>query len=94
VILSSDCVLVYVLRHSGVAGRLTSGKIELEEGKGLMVYDSFGVLNEYVSGDRLRSWSVFDRGIPIPEWSQVAPEDARLVGEKAETIRNLGDSNP
>jgi hypothetical protein len=30
--LSNNCVLVYVLRHSGVRGCLTSGKIEFDEG--------------------------------------------------------------
>jgi hypothetical protein len=74
--LSIDCVLLYVLRGSGVLGRLTSGRIECHEGEGIRVYDRFDCLNDYVSGARLRSWSVFCSGCPIPEWSHVMPEDA------------------
>lgn len=58
-VLSWNCVLVYVLRETGVRGRLTSGRIELEASKGLRVYSSGGSLNEYISGARLRSCRVF-----------------------------------
>jgi len=84
--LSIDRVLVYVLR-SGVMGRVTLGRVELEQGAGLQVYDTFGALNEYISGDRLRSWSVLDGGIPLPGWSQVMPADVqRLTGKLEGTI--------
>src|SRR6516165_2646787 len=49
---SNNCVLAYVLRHSGVRECLTSGKIEFDEGKGLRVYSAFGTLNEYILGVR------------------------------------------
>jgi len=80
--LSNECVLVYVLRNSGVTGRLTSGKIEFHPGDGLRVYDSFGTLNEYISGARLRSWTVLRNGLACLEWSHVIPEDARLMAKE------------
>ena len=74
-VLSCGCVLLYVL-HSGVRGRVTSGKAELDEREGVIVYDRFGTLNEYISGDRLRSWTVIRDGTPVPGWSHIMPEDA------------------
>jgi len=60
---SNNCVLVYVLRHSGVRGCLTSGKIEFDEGKGLRVYNAFGTLNEYILGVRDEELERFQRRI-------------------------------
>ena len=63
-----------MLRHGGVRGRLTSGRVAFDEGKGLTVYDPFGGLNEYISGARMRSWRVFREGCSIPEcdWDHAA----------------------
>jgi hypothetical protein len=74
--LSSNCILFYVLSWSGVQGRVTEGKVELHQRDGLVVYDRFGTRNEYLSGERLRSWSVIRDGTPVPGWSHVMPEDA------------------
>lgn len=75
-ILSSDCILFYVLHRSGIRGRLTEGKVALDERDGIIVYDRFGTRNEYISGERLRSWSVIRNGVPVPGWSHIMPEDA------------------
>jgi hypothetical protein len=48
--LSSNCILFYVLRQSGVRGHATEGKVELHERDGLILYDRFGIRNEYFSG--------------------------------------------
>ncbi len=80
-ILSTDYVLSYVLRDSGVLGRLTSGRIE-KENDGLRVYNTFGEVNEYVSGFKLRSWRVCRAGIAIPDWSHVSPEDSERLPAK------------
>jgi hypothetical protein len=80
-VLSCDCVLLYVL-HSGVRGRVTSGKAELDEREGVIVYDRFGTLNEYISGDRLRSWTVIRGGTPVPGWSNIMPEDAARLADQ------------
>ena len=77
--LSLDCVLIYILRHSGVVGRLASGRIEICDAEGLRVYDGIGRLNEYLSGDRLRSWRVIRYGSAVPDWSHVMPEDLPLL---------------
>lgn len=82
-VLSWNCILVYVLRDSGVRGHLTSGRIEFEAGKGLTVYGNSGLLNEYISGVKLRSWRVFCQGKPLPAWSQVMPEDADRLAREA-----------
>ena len=82
-VLSWNCVLVYILRDTGIRGRVTSGRLEFEAGKGLSVYDNCGPLNEYISGARLRSWRVFYHGTPLPAWSQVMPEDAELLAREA-----------
>ncbi|HEX4134491.1 MAG TPA: hypothetical protein VHY84_07780 [Bryobacteraceae bacterium] len=73
--LSNNCSLFYVLRESGVRGHATEGKVELHERDGLIVYDRFGMRNEYLSVERLRSWSVIRDGIPVPGWSHIMPED-------------------
>ncbi|HTA42663.1 MAG TPA: hypothetical protein VK789_09460 [Bryobacteraceae bacterium] len=84
--LSSDCILYYALSESGVRGRATEGKVELHERDGLIVYDRFGMRNEYLSGERLRSWSVIRDGIPVPGWSHVMPEDAFRLTDHQEGI--------
>ena len=79
--LSIDCTLYYVLRHSGFAGHLSSGRVE-KEVECLRVYDAYGKLNEYISGHRLRSWCLVRAGHRVPEWTSIMPEDAgRLPGE-------------
>ena len=77
--LSHDCFLIYVLRESGCAGRLAEGRIE-RLASALCVYDTADELIEYVSGERLRSWCVFnlDRK-PIDGWCQTRPEDASAM---------------
>lgn len=56
--LSFTSVLVYILQR-GIAGRLSTGRIERDEDGGLAVYTGPGLaLNEYISGPRLRSWCV------------------------------------
>ncbi len=80
--LSSNCILVYVLRGSGVRGRATEGRVVLDEREGLRVYDKFGMLNEYLSGERLRSWSLIHDGVPVPGWSHILPEDALRLTEQ------------
>jgi hypothetical protein len=80
-VLSDDCVLLYVLQN-GVRGRVTSGRAELDELQGVIVYDRFGTLNEYISGDRLRSWTVIRNGISVPRWNHVMPEDAAHLADR------------
>ena len=77
--LSLDCILVYVLRESGVRGHLTSGRIERRQDQTLSVYDDSGVPIEYISGDRMRSWRVFQGGTPLAEWSRVITGDEHLL---------------
>jgi hypothetical protein len=74
--LSSNCILFYALSLSGVRGHVTEGKVELHERDGLIVYDRFGTRNEYLSGERLRSWSIIRDGVPVRGWSHIVPEDA------------------
>ena len=81
-VLSSDCVVVFVLRDSGVRGSLASGRIEPLPDMTLNIYNSHGVLNEYISGARLRSWRVFSHGTPLPDWSHVMPEDAEALAKQ------------
>ena len=79
--LSNSCILYYALRGSGVRGHLTEGKADLHERDGLIVYDRFGAVNEYLT-ERLRSWTVIRDGVPVPGWSHIMPEDAnRLMGQ-------------
>lgn len=73
--LSDNCALYYVLRESGVGGHVTSGRAELHEPEGVVVFDVYGRRNEYISGERLRSWSVIRGGVLVPGWSHIAPED-------------------
>jgi len=74
--LSYDTVLVFVLR-SGCVGRLASGRIERNESMGLNVYSPYpSTVNEYISGDNLRSWCVVGAdGKHIGAWFSILPED-------------------
>jgi hypothetical protein len=80
--LSSNCILYYARRESGVRGRATEGRVMLDERNGLMIYDRFGTLNEYLSGERLRSWTVIRDGVPVPGWSHIMPEDAKRLTDQ------------
>ncbi len=78
--LSAKCVLVYVLRKSGCAGRLNLGRVERHGSSGVNVYDRLGNLIEYISGDRVRSWCLFGgSGVPLENWSHVVPDDASAI---------------
>jgi hypothetical protein len=80
--LSADCVLIFILCESGVSGHMTSGFIERGDDERLRVYDELGEPIEYVSGRKLRSWRIFQKGAPLDEWSHVMPEDTeRLATE-------------
>lgn len=58
--LSDETTLADVLEQSGCVGHLSIGRIERAGPDQLKVYDSYGELFEYVSGDRLRSWAYWD----------------------------------
>ena len=76
--LSHLATFVFTL-HSGVAGRLTHGRVE-RDGQHVIVYQG-GRKNEYISGTRLRSWCVLGPdGSPVREWCHVLPEDRHLLG--------------
>ncbi len=77
--LSNDCVLVFVLRPSGVRGRLTAGRVEQQPGGDLSVLNSYGMRNDYISGRNLRSWQVFRHGFPLEHWSRISAEDVTIV---------------
>lgn len=73
--LSFENTLYFVL-YSGVPGKITSGRVELDASGSITIYDSYGCVIEYFSNGRLRSWSVTDRfQKPIPEWTHIVPED-------------------
>ena len=56
-LLSDTAMLVFVLRHSGCVGRLTSGRIEWVGPAELNVHTKpSGAINDYISGSNLRSW--------------------------------------
>ncbi len=80
-ILSSSCILFYAL-ESGVRGRLMEGRVAFHECHGLVVYDRFGTLNEYLSGDKLRSWSVIRDGVAVPGWSHIMPQDTNRLTDQ------------
>jgi hypothetical protein len=81
-----------VLHESGCRGRLTSGRIERVGKRGLNVYDTYGNLFEYLSGDALRSWCVFnDRGLPVEDWCNILPGDMEEVVSYA---RHLSEKTP
>ena len=74
--LAPERTLVYVL-HTGVTGRLQSGRIERDPGGLLLVYTQAPTrLNAYISGTNLRSWCVVGPGRqPLPGWCNVTAED-------------------
>jgi|HubBroStandDraft_5_1064220.scaffolds.fasta_scaffold273233_2 hypothetical protein len=81
--LSTECVLIYVLRRSGCLGRLTFGRVERQGSSGLNVFDYRGNLIEYISGDRTRSWCLLGRsGAPLADWCQVHAEDALAIQQR------------
>jgi hypothetical protein len=72
--LSHDLILVYVLYRSGCVGHLTSGSVSRHGATGLNVYDSYGRLVEYLSGDssRVRSWCLIEStGDLIEGWRSI-----------------------
>ncbi len=78
--LSFDCVLLYVLRHSGCAGRLSHGRVERLGSTELNVYDSSGDRIEYISGKRTSSWCLLGPdNYPIDGWCEIHPEDALAI---------------
>jgi len=81
--LSHDLALVYVLRQSGCVGRLSSGRVSRHGATGLNVYDAYGRVIEYLSGNtsRVRSWCLVEpSGNLVQGWHSVSIEDlARFV---------------
>jgi hypothetical protein len=81
--LSFECVLIYVLEHSGCAGRLLHGRVERHGSKELSVYNATGELIEYISGSRIRSWCLFQANdAPIKDWCHIRPEDRSVIHER------------
>lgn len=78
--LSADAVLIFILR-SGVAGRLTTGRIERDGSAGLNVYSPDPqTINAYISGTNIRSWCVLGpQGKPLAGWCEILPEDRSRV---------------
>jgi hypothetical protein len=77
-VLSSDLTLVYVLRPSGLVGRLASGRVSRNGSDGLVVYDAYGRIIEYLSepGGKVQSWCLLGpKGKPVDGWSMVLEED-------------------
>jgi len=75
-------MLVYVLRPSGLVGRLASGRVVRHESGGLVVYDAYGKITEYLSepGGKVRSWCLLEpHGKPVDGWSEVLEEDRARV---------------
>ena len=80
-LLSHDATLVYVLDPSGLVGRLAAGRVS-RNGSGLVVYDSYGRVIEYLSepGGKVRSWCLLGpTGKPIDGWSYVQDQDRARV---------------
>jgi hypothetical protein len=80
-VLSPELTLVYVLRPSGVVGRLVSGRVS-RNGSGMVVYDPYGRIIEYLSepGGKVRSWCLLGpAGKPVNGWSDVLEEDRARV---------------
>ena len=78
--LSSNLILVYVLRHSGLVGRLDSGRVR--RNGGLTVFDRYGRNIEYLSAaaGNVRSWSVLTPdGTSVDGWSDVQDEDRDVL---------------
>jgi len=81
-VLSSGLSLVYVLRPSGLVGRLSSGRVSRNGSEGLVVYDPYGRIIEYLSepGGKVRSWCVLGpAGKPVNGWSEVLEQDRTRV---------------
>lgn len=81
-VLSPDLTLVYVLRPSGLVGRLASGRISRNGSDGLAVYDRYGRIIEYLSGPKgnVRSWCLMGpAGNPVDGWSEVREEDRARI---------------
>lgn len=81
-VLSPDATLVYVLRPSGLVGRLAAGRVSRNGSDGLVVYDSYGRVIEYLSepGGKVRSWCLLGpAGKPVDGWSQVLDHDRARV---------------
>jgi hypothetical protein len=80
--LSPDLMLVYVLRPSGLVGRIASGRVSRNESGGLVVYDAYGRIVEYLSepGGKVRSWCLLGpTGKPVDGWSRVLDQDRTRV---------------
>ena len=78
-VLSEEAVLTYILAGSGVKGSLHSGTIRRGPGRTLEVFDAQGQRFDYLSGNRVRSWSVVDaQGKPMEDWSDILPQDRPL----------------
>jgi hypothetical protein len=85
VVLSDEVVLYYVLRDSGILGRLTSGQIVRRGPDSLAVFDHLGTELEYFSGERLRSWCVFGPdGTALNGWRKVLAQDLSKVPPRLE----------
>lgn len=79
--LSNDFILLFVL-DSGCLGRLTSGHIQRDCEGCLRIFDQFGDLKEYISGEKLRSWAVQDaNGRLWGDWSSILPADGPLFSK-------------
>ena len=81
-VLSPDLALVYVLRSSGLVGRLVSGRVSRNGSDALVVYDPYGRIIEYLSepGGKVRSWCLLGvSGVPVDGWSQVLEQDRARV---------------
>ncbi len=88
--LSFETSLEYVLRESGVHGRLTVGRVERIGREQLNVYDEHGALLDYLSGTALRTWCVIDvRGVPLEGWSVIQPLDRGQVGSQAQCCKHV-----
>jgi hypothetical protein len=77
-VLSPELTLVYVLRPSGLVGRLASGRVSRRETGQLVVYDAYGRIVEYLTepGGKVRSWCLLGpAGKPVDGWSQVLDQD-------------------
>jgi hypothetical protein len=80
--LSPDLLLVYDLRHSGCVGKLASGRVSRHASDGLVVYDRYGRIIEYLSGPsgNVRSWCLMGpTGNPVDGWFEVRPEDVTRI---------------
>ncbi len=84
VVLTEHLFLDYVLRNSGVHGRMLSGRFERERGNRINVYGEHGKWLEYFSGDALRSWCILtDAGTPYDGWNSIHTIDVELFAAVA-----------